>query len=73
MLDMISICREVIGPIQIEQFRRLIGFTFQRHPRLNLPEEWLTAMEHHLQKRVRQLLELVPIGVKGKKRSTRER
>ena len=53
-----SVCREVMGPLQREQLRRLIGFTFQRHPKLNLLEERLTAMERHVQKRVRQLMEL---------------
>jgi len=68
-----SVCREVMGPVQMGQLRRLIGFSFQRHPRLNLPEERLTAIERHLQKRVRQLLELEPIREKAKKRSTQER
>ena len=68
-----SVCREVMGPLQGEQLRRLIGFTFQRHPKLNLPEERLTAMESHVQKRVRQLMELTPVREKGKKRSEQER
>ena len=68
-----SVCREVMGPLQREQLRRLIGFTFQRHPKLNLPEERLTAMERHVQKRVRQLMELTPVREKGKKRSEQER
>lgn len=55
-----TVCREVIGPVQTRQLRRLIGFTFQRHPRLNLPDDRLLAIERHLQKRVRQLLELAP-------------
>ena len=62
-----------MGPLQREQLRRLIGFTFQRHPKLNLPEERLTAMESHVQKRVRQLMELTPVREKGKKRSEQER
>lgn len=55
-----TVCREVMGPVQTRQLRRLIGFTFQRHPRLNLPDDRLLAIERHLQKRVRQLLELAP-------------
>lgn len=55
-----TVCREVMGPVQTGQLRKLIGFTFQRHPRLNLPDDRLRAMELHLQKRVRQLLELTP-------------
>lgn len=56
-----TVCREVMGPVQTGQLRKLIGFTFQRHPRLNLPDDRLRAMERHLQKRVRQLLELTPV------------
>ena len=55
-----TVCREVMGPVQMRQLRKLIGFTFQRHPRLNLPDDRLRAIERHLQKRVRQLLELEP-------------
>lgn len=55
-----NVCQEVMGPIQARQLRKLIGFTFRRHPRLNWPEYRLEAIERHLQKRVRQLLELAP-------------
>ncbi|MCL2512720.1 MAG: XRE family transcriptional regulator [Oscillospiraceae bacterium] len=53
-----SVCAEVTGKTQMEQLRRLIGFTFKRHPSINLPEERLAAIEKHTQKRVRQLMEL---------------
>ena len=49
-----------MGPIQARQLRKLIGFTFRRHPQLNWSEYRLEAIERHLQKRVRQLLELEP-------------
>ncbi len=68
-----NVCQEVMGPVQARQLRGLIGFTFQRHSKLNLPEERLTAIERHVQKRVRQLLELTPVRGKAKKRSERER
>ena len=68
-----SVCQEVLGPVQARHLRGLIGFTFQRHPKLNLPEERLTAIERHIQKRVCQLLELAPNREKGKKRSEQER
>lgn len=55
-----SVCQEVMGPIQARQLRRLIGFTFRRHPRLNWPEYRLEATERHLQKRVCQLLDMIP-------------
>ena len=55
-----SICREVMGPVQARQLRRLIGFIFRRHPKLNLPEYRLQAIEKHMQSRVQQLLRLQP-------------
>ena len=55
-----SVCQEVMGPVQTRQLRKLIGFTFRRHPRLNWPEYRLEATERHLQKRVRQFLDMIP-------------
>ena len=55
-----SVCQEGMGPVQVRQLRKLIGFTFRRHLRLNWPEYRLETTERHLQKRVRQLLELAP-------------
>lgn len=53
-------------PVQARQLQGLIGFAFQRPPKLNLPEERLTAIERHVQKRVRQLLQLTPVRKKIK-------
>ncbi|MDW7659527.1 MAG: hypothetical protein SCM11_20355 [Bacillota bacterium] len=53
-----SICSEVMGRTQARQLRRLIGFTFRRHPSINWSEERLNAIERHTQKRIRQLLGL---------------
>ena len=53
-----SICAELMGKTQAQQIRKLIGFTFRRHPSINWLEERLCAIEKHLQKRVRQLLGL---------------
>ena len=55
-----SVCQEVMGPVQTRQLRKLIGFTFHRHPRLNWPEYRLETTERHLQKRVCQLLDMIP-------------
>ena len=55
-----SVCQEVMGPVQTRQLRKLIGFTFHRHPQLNWPEYRLEATERHLQKRVCQLLDMIP-------------
>ena len=68
-----NVCQEVMDPVQARQLRRLIGFTFRRHPKLNLPEERLTAIERHVQRRVRQLLELMPTREKAQRRSGQER
>ena len=51
-----EVCAEVMGSKQKEQLRRMIGFKFRRHPSLNLPEEYLTAIEQVLEIRVRKLL-----------------
>lgn len=53
-----NVCREVMGTKQRNQLRRLIGFRFQRHPSINLPEEHLQAIEKQIDLRVRELLSL---------------
>lgn len=53
-----NVCREVMGAKQRTQLRRLIGFRFQRHPSINLPEEHLQAIEKQIDLRVRELLSL---------------
>lgn len=57
-MDYEAICREIMGTKQRNQLRRLIGFHFTRHPSINLPEERLTAIEKHIDQRVRELLSL---------------
>ena len=52
------ICREVTGERQRAELRRLIGFTFQRHPKYNLPDKHLSSIEKFLSRRVRELLSL---------------
>ena len=53
-----SVVSEVMGRKQIAQLRHLIGFRFERHPSINLPEERLQAIEKHLEERTRELLSL---------------
>lgn len=53
-----SICAEVMGAKQKAQLRKLIGFTFKRHPATNLPEARLTAIEEQINRRVRKLLSI---------------
>ncbi len=51
-----EICKEVMGPKQKAQLRRMVDFEFTRHPSLNLPEERLVAIEKQLSERTRELL-----------------
>ena len=51
-----EVCAAVMGAKQREQLRRMISFTFKRHPSINLPEEHLRALESLLEIRVRKLL-----------------
>jgi hypothetical protein len=43
---------------QIEKLRKMVNFSFKRHPKLNLPEEHLVAIEKYLRKRASQLIGL---------------
>lgn len=56
-----------MGNRQKEQLRRMIGFRFERHPTLNLPEDNLQAIEKHLEGRVCKLL-AIPTRYLRKKR-----
>lgn len=51
-----EVCSEVMESRQKEQLRHMIGFRFKRHKSLNLPEEYLQAIERHLERRMRELL-----------------
>ena len=53
-----TVCSEVMGKKQRAELRKLIGFRFHRHPKINLPEERLTAIEKQLDRRVNELLAL---------------
>lgn len=53
-----EVCKAVMGSKQKTQLRRLLNFTFTRHPSINLPEERLTAIEAQIQKRARELMSI---------------
>ena len=53
-----DVCKEVMGSRQKAQLRRLLHFTFTRHPSINWPEERLTAIEKQLTARVRELMSI---------------
>jgi hypothetical protein len=50
-----GICEAYITARQIEKLRKILEFSFTRHPKLNLPEEHIVAIEKHLRKRASQL------------------
>ena len=53
-----GICKSFITGRQTEKLRKLINFSFTRHPKLNLPEEHIAAIEKHLRKRASLLIGL---------------
>lgn len=53
-----DVCKAVMSSKQKTQLRRLLNFTFTRHPSINLPEERLTAIEAQIQKRARELMSI---------------
>jgi hypothetical protein len=59
-----GICESFAGPRQIEKLRKMINFSFKRHPKLNLPEQHILAIEKHLQWRVTYLIYLSQVKKK---------
>ena len=53
-----DVCKAIMSSKQKTQLRKLLNFTFTRHPSINLPEERLTAIEPQIQKRARELLSI---------------
>lgn len=53
-----EVCKAVMGSKQKSQLRKLLNFTFTRHPSINLPEERLTATENQISKRARELMSI---------------
>jgi len=56
-----GICQSFITARQVGKLRKLVNFSFTRHPKLNLPEEHLSAMEKYLRRRAIQLIELAKV------------
>lgn len=54
--DFIDTAKKYMSNRNHEQLRRLLTFRFKRHPRYNLPSEWLTLMEEQVKKRAQFLL-----------------
>ena len=53
-----GICQTYMTARQVEKLRKILNFTFERRPKLNLPEEHIAAIEKHLRKRASQLIGL---------------
>lgn len=60
---------------QIEKLRKVLNFSFTRHPnpKLNLPEERLSAIEKHLRKRASALIDLSRVKQKNTNKSLIEK
>ena len=66
-----TICKEIMGDRQRRNLRKLMDFSFKRHPTLNLPEERLTAIEDQIQVRARELLALPRVRSKTQREQER--
>ncbi len=53
-----GICQSFMTARQIVMLRKIVNFSFERHPKLNLPEEHLAAIEKHLRSRASRLIGL---------------
>ena len=53
-----EVCKAVMGSKQKSQLRKLLNFTFTRHPSINLPEERLMAIEAQIHTRARELMSI---------------
>ena len=53
-----EVCKAVMGNKQKSQLRKLLNFTFTRHPSINLPEERLATIEAQISKRARELMSI---------------
>jgi len=53
-----GISESLITGRQIEKLRKVLDFSFKRHPKLNLPEEHITAIEKHIRSRASFLINL---------------
>ena len=53
-----NVCQAVMSSKQKTQLRRLLNFTFTRHPSINLPEERLATIEMQIHARARKLMSI---------------
>ena len=64
-----GISNEVMEKKQLQQLRKLVGFKFKRHPKYNLSEKRLVAIETHIQTRVVELMRIRTLKLKKKNQS----
>ena len=53
-----GICQLFMTSRQVSQLRKMLNFSFTRHPKINLPEGHLSAIEKHLRARASKLIGL---------------
>ena len=53
-----GICQSIMTARQVGMLRKIVNFSFERHPKLNLPEEHLAAIEKHVRGRASKLIGL---------------
>ena len=53
-----QICQSLMTARQVAKLRKMLTFTFERHPKLNLPEDHLAAIEKHIRGRASHLIGL---------------
>ena len=63
-----NVCQTLMTARQVEKLRKMLNFSFERHPKLNLLDEHLVAIEKHLRKRASRLIGLSM----SKEKTTRE-
>jgi len=63
-----DICKTLMTSRQTEKLRKMLNFTFTRHPKLNLPEQYLAAIETHLRKRASRLIDISNVKTAENKR-----
>jgi hypothetical protein len=64
-----GICQSFMTARQREKLRKIVNFSFTRHPKLNLPEEHLAAIEKHIRIRASQLIGLTKTKEKPKEKT----
>jgi hypothetical protein len=65
-----GICGSFMTARQTEKLRKMLNFSFVRHPKLNLPEAHLESMEKHIRQRASRLIGLARGKIKATNKKT---